>query len=211
MSTISIPPLLLLSLCLSACVSQDFKTYDRYLASKNIPAPTVEQFPHCHAYGCASHYLVELNKSQWKQIDKIFARPSKNAAQERERIIKAVGLFERMVGGMTGTDADVKGTFRKTGENQLDCVDESTNTTIYLDLLKQRGHLTFHDIEQPQIRLPFVGGGAWIHQTAVMRERESGIDYAVDSWFYDNGIEPVIVPLEDWRKGWKPEGWSELG
>ncbi len=195
-----------LTFILSACVSQDFKTYERYIASKNIPAPTLDQFPHCHGYGCPSHYLVELHAKEWKQIDRLFRPASKNPQQERARIAKAIGAFETIVGKMTGTEVDYRGTFLKMGRGQLDCVDESTNTTIYLDLLRQRGHLKFHEIQQPQIRTPFTGGGGrWVHQSAVIHERESGVDYAVDSWFEHNGKPAHIVKLSDWRSGWRPE------
>lgn len=197
--------LLVSLLSLSGCVSQDFKTYERYLQSKRLPAPTVEQFPHCYGYGCPSHALVELNSNNWKEIDAVFKPPIKNAEQERKRIEIAIGKFESIVGPLTGTDKDVGDTFKKMGEGQLDCVDESTNSTIYLDLLKQRGLLKFHHIEQPQIRLPIVGGGFWVHQTAVITDDETGEEYAVDSWFDDNGKPAYVVPLDDWTHGWKPE------
>lgn len=190
---------------LSGCVSQDFKTYERYLASKRIPPATVEQFPHCYGYGCPSHFLVQLNKKDYARIQKIFKPASKNAEQERRRLETAIGEFEKIVGPLTGTDRDVGDTFKKTGEGQLDCVDESTNTTIYLDLLRQKGLLKFHDIEQPQIRLPFVGGGFWVHQTAVIRDKETGERYAIDSWFDDNGYPAYVVPFNAWKHGWKPE------
>ena len=196
------------ALSLSACVSQDFKTYERYLQSKRVPAPTIERFPHCHSYGCPKHDLIELNSRNWNDIEKVFKPKPKNAEQERKRIEIAIGKFESIVGPLAGTDVDVGDTFKKTGEGQLDCVDESTNTTIYLDLLKQKGLLKFHDIEQPQIRLPFVGGGFWVHQTAVIRDNETGEKYAVDSWFDDNGHPAYVVPFDDWKHGWKPEGWK---
>lgn len=195
-------------LALTACVSQDFKTYERYLQSKKLPAPQLETFPHCYGYGCPSHFLVELNDADWKRIGKIFKSKSRDAAQERARLEKAVGEFERIVGPLTGTDRDVGDTFKKTGEGQLDCVDESTNTTIYLDLLRQKGWLVFHELEQPQIRLPIVGGGFWVHQTAVIRDTETGERFAVDSWFDDNGEPAYVVPLDAWKHGWKPESWK---
>jgi hypothetical protein len=46
--------------------------------------------------------------------------------------------------------------------------------------------------------------GGWPHTTAVMRERESGEAFAVDSWFLDNGEPPYIVSLAEWREGWRP-------
>lgn len=201
--------LFLVPLCLSACVSQDFKTYDRYLASKHLPPVTVEEFPHCQNYGCPIYKLVSLNPKSWEEIGKIFTPASQSAEEERSRLGQAVGLFERKVGPLTGTDVDVGDTFKKTGDGQLDCVDESTNTTIYLDLLRQKGWLKFHAIEQPHIRLPITGGGYWIHQTAVIRDLRTNELYAVDSWFDDNGSPAYVVPFESWRTGWKPESWKK--
>jgi hypothetical protein len=196
---------LLSVLILGGCMSQDYKSYENYIHYKRLPAPTVQQFPHCYGYGCPSHYLVELNDRNWKDIEKIFKPRPKTAEQERRRIEIAIGRFETIVGKLTGTDKDVGDTFKQTGDGQLDCVDESTNTSIYLDLLRQKGLLRFHAIEQPQIRLPFSGGGYWIHQTAVIRDLKTGQQYAVDSWFDDNGHPAYVVPFNEWKYGWKPE------
>ena len=38
-----------------------------------------------------------------------------------------------------------------------------------------------------------------------MEEIETGQKYAVDSWFEDNGHPAHIVPLIEWKKGWKPQ------
>ena len=51
--------------------------------------------------------------------------------------------------------------------------------------------------------------GAWPHQSAVVLEIASGKAYAVDSWFEDNGRAAHVVPLEQWRAGWKPPGFSD--
>ena len=43
------------------------------------------------------------------------------------------------------------------------------------------------------------------HRTAVLVELDSGTEYAIDSWFYDNGRRPEVVLLARWLDGWKPE------
>jgi hypothetical protein len=40
--------------------------------------------------------------------------------------------------------------------------------------------------------------------TPVMTEIASGDRWAVDSSFFDNGHEPVILPLKEWLSGWEP-------
>jgi hypothetical protein len=76
-------------------------------------------------------------------------------------------------------------------------------------LLKQKGLLTFHDIEQPQVRWPIISGRGWMHQTAVITNIKTGRQYAVDSWFEDNGANSWIVDLEAWRNGWHPDDYKE--
>jgi len=84
----------------------------------------------------------------------------------------------------------------------MDCVDESTNTMVYLTMLQNSNLLHWHTVEHRVSRgimsfqLP--------HFTAVIRDGESGIKYAVDSWFLDNGQPPFIVPIDEWQAGWKP-------
>lgn len=189
----------------SGCAHELQTSLDNYMKTKHLPPPTLESFPHCEGYGCPTFKNVKLNSHDWKKIETAFGKPAKNAREEREKIATTIGAFERIVGPLTGTDVDREGTFIKMGPGQLDCVDESTNTTIYLMLLKEKGLLKFHDIQQPQVRWPILSGRGWMHQTAVVTEKEGRAAYAVDSWFEDNGAPAWIVPLGKWRDGWHPD------
>jgi len=195
----------LFALALTGCANELYPSLYYYMKEKKLPPVTEENFPHCEGYGCPIYKNVMLNKRDWKIIEKAYGKKARNAAEEREKAAQAIGAFERVVGPITGTDVDVAGTFGKTGKGQLDCVDESTNTTIYLMLLKQKGLLNFHEIEQPQVRWPIISGRGWMHQTAAVTEKKTGSQYAIDSWFDDNGAAARVIPLEDWRNGWHPE------
>lgn len=165
--------------------------------------PAVEAFPHCRSYGCAKIDTVSLSQDDIDQISSLFTNLS-DAKSERGAVKQAVALFERKVGARTGTAADIGGTYVRLGHLQHDCVDESTNTTTYLVLLDDLGLLRFHDVNALTSRAPILSGRLGPHRTAVMTDRETGIKYAVDSWFHDNGYPPEIVPLETWRRGWHP-------
>jgi hypothetical protein len=192
------------ALFLSSCAGAG--NYHAYLEGKRLPPATLESFPHCHGYGCVVVDNVTLSKTDWKAIEKTFTPKPKSAEEERARIARAIGVFETRVGAITGTGEDERGTFRKTGRNQHDCVDESTNTTIYLALLQQKGLLRFHDVGAPTSRVPVIHYmGRWPHQTAVISEKTGGASFAVDSWFHDNGEDAEIAPLDVWKSGWKPE------
>ncbi len=196
--------LILLSLLLCGCTStpQDYKNV---LTQWKIENYTSEGFDHCKGYGCRLMDHVIFDAHAWTQIDQIFIPPSENAREEQQRIGYSIGLFERIVGPITGTETDVHGTFYALGDDQLDCVDESINTTIYLALLKERGHLMFHDLNAPTARPPFLSGNPWWHQAAVIRETETQTGYVVDSWFEDNGAPAHIVPLKEWMHRWFPK------
>ncbi len=198
----------LLTVCLlglTACASNGPTSYQQYFASKKVPEPTLERFPHCHGYGCQIIDSVKLSDSDWEDIEKFFLIKPKDAEQERKILENVIGFFEQKVGGLTGTAEDERGTFINVGRYQIDCVDESVNTSVYVLLLKEKGLVKFHDVEPPMIRLPIVGGGGWVHQTAVIRDIRTGDKFALDSWFHDNGQMAHAVPLGDWQTGWRPD------
>lgn len=196
--------MLLLPLLLGACADSLYPDTQSYMQAKHLSEPTMKSFPHCQNYGCALVKNVKLSQRDWTKIEKAFGPKARNAEQEREKIAKTIGAFETIVGPITGTEGDREGTFLQTGDGQLDCVDESTNTMVYMTLLKQAGLIRFHSIEQPQVRYPILSGRGWMHQTAVVTETKTGAQYAIDSWFEDNGVPAYVVPLEEWRNGWHP-------
>lgn len=191
-------------LLLSACGDHN-KPLSVYLNDRGMSQPTAQSFQTCRAYGCQEVDTITLNKEQWRAIDVIFIPTAKSPRAERKKIANAIAMFEKIIGKKNGTSEDVWGTFQKTGKNQQDCVDESINTSIYLSVLKQRGHIKFHDIESPTSRTPLASAVSWPHQTAVITQRNSKQSFAVDSWFHDNATPPEIIELQTWKKGWKPQ------
>ncbi len=198
-------PLILMTVILSACAAQK-GGHKAYLERRGIaPETSIEEFAHCRGYGCKHIDQVSLSKSQWREIDRIFRYTSKTPKAERAKIAKAIGVFETTVGDITGTHVDQYGTFIKLGTYQQDCVDESTNTTIYLDMLESKGFLKHHGVSSPAVRLPIINSGRWPHQAATIIENETSARFVVDSWFHNNGAPAEIVPLKTWKSGWKPE------
>jgi hypothetical protein len=166
-------------------------------------APASTGFEICYGGGCAGVANAVLDEADWLPIRQLFQPSSADAAQERARISQAIGLMEQAVGRQTGTNEDRAGTFVDVRyKHQLDCNDEAANTKTYLKLLQQAGYLIFHDIIDTKTRGFFLNG--WPHTTAAIQEKQGSQRYAVDAWFYDNGQPAVIVPLEQWKSGWKP-------
>lgn len=195
-----------LGACAAAPAPGEPHPYEDYLNHKELQLPNPDRFQHCSAYGCAIKQQVSLTKTEWTRIAAPF-KGVRSAAAERKAISKAIGEMEKIVGAKTATQTDVAGTFDKTGRGQLDCVDESTNTTITLAMMEDKKLLKFHRVSAPLARTlaTTLGNGIlWPHQTAVIYQNDTGISYAVDSWFRDNGSPADIVVTSDWVYGWSP-------
>jgi len=164
--------------------------------------PTPDNYSVCHGHTCSEFSFIHLSNMQWQAIESLFLPAANNAQQEREQIKLAIALLERLTGEQSDTHKDQAKNFTDNGLNgQLDCIDEATNSTVYLRMLFDAGLLHFHQQASRTSR-----GGLWApHNTATIIETESDLRYAVDSWFDDNGKVPAIVPLSQWKKGWKPE------
>jgi len=177
---------------------------DTFVRDDIITEPDPSNFSVCHEHGCATVDQIALGDYEWRSIRRIFARTSTSPAQERDRIAHAIANFETVVGKRTGTWNDKGGDLKGLGQDgQMDCIDESTNTTTYLRIMQSAGLLRWHVVEDRATRGWFLFG--WPHTTAVIRDTRSDQLYAVDSWFEDNGKPPHIVPLKQWKDGWEPD------
>jgi hypothetical protein len=169
-----------------------------------LPPPRPSQFYVCHEHGCAEKTRVSLSEREWTQVRTLMAPQAVSAAEERARIARATALLETFVGPQAGTARDVGGTFQGLGHGagQLDCEDEAANTTQFLVMMADDGLLKFHRPIGRQWRGNFLNG--WPHTTAVVAEIGSGREWAVDTWFEDNGRPAHVVEAERWRAGWWP-------
>lgn len=208
---------LIVPLLLAACQSPGGK-YEQMVAERGVTDASRDSFIVCHGHGCRLRSQVGLTAQDWAPLASLFAEPAASAAIERSRIATAIGLIETAVGHQTGTSGDVGGTLNAFGvagggttgfDNQFDCFDETTNTSVYLTLLMQAGYMKWHRIEGWAGRGSLIGSDGWPHQTAVIVELQSGRAYAVDSWFEDNGQAAYMVPLETWYAGWIPPGFDD--
>lgn len=177
---------------------------DGYLTEKKVDPPgTAGSFMVCHGYDCTYKTTVKVWPEEWEQVRAVLTPAAADAAEERQRIVEAVALMERFVGERIGTSADEGGFKMRIGGDptQLDCIDETINTTVYFMMMKRDGLFRYHDVGRPAHRGFFLDG-RWYHQTAVLREKKTGTDYAVDTWYADNGIPATPLLLSDWHAGY---------
>ena len=167
--------------------------------------PSMDGFSICMGGGCAEIRHVSLTEQEWLVISSIFAQTAgtPDAGQERDMISRAIAALEKIVGDKTGTATDLAGTFGNSDHpGQLDCNDEAINSTTYMRLMRQKGLIKLHEVEDMRTRNFFFTG--WPHSTAVIHDIATKERYAVDSWFYDNGHPATIVPFSQWKSGYTP-------
>lgn len=166
-------------------------------------SPSLGSFEICQGGGCTRSDVLSLTPAEWDNVIRLFTPSPLTAEAEREAIAQAIGLLEDIVGTKIGTAADQAGTFGNSDyQHQQDCNDEAINSTTYMRLMQQAGLIRFHQILDTRTRKFFFTG--WPHSTAVIQDTGSQAEYAVDSWFYDNGFPATIVPLAQWKDGYIP-------
>jgi len=175
---------------------------DTFVSDEIITNPTPKKFNICHGGTCENISYVSLDEQQWQQIRDIF-KHKVSPQKERQKIKIAIAKLERMVGRLTDTYNDKAENISDEELNHyMDCIDESTNTTLYLMMMQNDALLRWHTYQDRGNRGYFFNG--WPHTTAVIKETGTDKFYAVDSWFRDNGKQPYIIPFTDWRNGWRP-------
>ena len=183
------------------CTSQS----DTFVSDQVNTTPTPQAFSICFDHSCKSVAQLSLSSDQWQDIRKQFQPSANKAERERKQIQAAIAKLEQLIGSMTGTSNDKGANLAGMSApgSQMDCIDESTNSTTYLTMMQQDGLLKWHQIKDRKTRGFFIFG--WPHTTAIIEEVNQSKAWAVDSWFHDNGIAPEIVPLAQWKSGWEPE------
>jgi hypothetical protein len=178
-------------------------TADVFNREDVILAPVPDHFSVCFNGSCKELSVVGLSAEQWRQVRETFTPPAPDPEAERKQIAAAIALMERFVGKLTDTAHDLgRNDVGNPGDNWMDCIDESTNTTSYLKIFAAQGLLKWHTVQDRQTRGWFLFG--YPHTSAVIRDTQSGQEYAVDSWFYPNGVAPAILPVGVWHDGWNP-------
>lgn len=136
-----------------------------------------------------------VSEAQWTEIASYFENVS-DGQTERAAIARTVARLERIAGEQTPIHRDGRKNYGA-GPGETDCLDESTNTTTFLRLLRERDMLKHNRVMEKALRSPLQLD---IHWTAVVQDLQTKEKWVIDSWYNANGIEPIVQPLDDWLK-----------
>lgn len=160
---------------------------------------TRTNIPVCYDFGCNTRVHVSLSIPEWKEVTGWFRPAAATPADEREQIRKAIGWMEVLIGRHTPTSIDLEfdkvHNIDKRESGQLDCIDESVNTSVYLHLFASSGLLKHHVVIEEAYRKALLDQ----HWAGQVKEIESGTRYIFDSWFQPNGYLPVVQKSTDWE------------
>jgi len=162
----------------------------------------------CYNWSCATRESVLFTAEDMAAVREQLAQCTGDTQHERlQRLRIGVWMMEELAEryqpllandtAMNDDDREYPG--------RTDCIDNSTNTTTYLQILRDLGEIPEWSITTPEVRnlLRF----DLVHWTAVVADERDGGLWSVDSWFRPNGHLPFVMPLADWvdeKQGWAP-------
>ena len=169
------------------------------------PGATPQNFKLCHGYACTLRTNVHLSDKDWRSVLRLFKPAAKSSEAERVQITKAIARMETFAVKSSGIPPD-RGHASRVRDDlyQMDCIDETVNTDLYLRFLEEAGVLKFHTRALPLHRGYFIDG-TWPHNAAAVQEIASGKIYAIDSFYHDNGTKVDAVVKRVWLQGWRPD------
>jgi hypothetical protein len=153
----------------------------------------------CYGFVCRRRMELVFSGADRAAVTAMLAAGKGSAAAERAAVQKAVIWFDRRIGPVIGTDKRIaRADFRYGVDNQnFDCTDTTRNTTGFLLIMQDWGLFKYHSVGDPRYR-----GNALVlqtpHNTAILIERATGVQWVVDMWTRAYGQAPEVMPVDQW-------------
>jgi hypothetical protein len=170
-------------------------------SSVSIYPPSAKSMTVCYGFVCRRREILDFTSGDRSALMQLVSAGKLSAAAERAAVQKAVVWFDRRMGPVIGTNKRVaKADFRYFDDkHNYDCWDTTRNTTSLLLVLQEWGLLKYHTVGDPHYR-----GNALVlqtpHNTAVLVERATRIEWVVDMWPRGYLELPDVMPVEKWVK-----------
>jgi hypothetical protein len=167
----------------------------------SIFPPSAQRMTVCYGFVCRRREILDFTPGDRAALTKILAAGKASAAAERAAVQKAVIWFDRRMGPVIGTEkrvakADIRAFDDK---HNFDCWDTTRNTTSLLLVLQEWNLFRYHVVGDPHYR-----GNPLVfqlpHNTAVLVERATNVEWVVDMWPRGYSEPPDVMPLAQWVK-----------
>ena len=163
----------------------------------SIFPPSAKSMTVCYGFVCRRREILDFTPADRNALSRILAAGRASAAAERAAVQKAVVWFDHRMGPVIGTNKRVaKADFRYFDDkHNFDCWDTTRNTASLPLVLQQWGLLKYHVVGDPHYR-----GNALVlqtpHNTAVLVERATRIEWVVDMWPRGHLQPPDVMTVE---------------
>jgi hypothetical protein len=165
----------------------------------SIYPPSAKSMTVCYGFVCRRREILDFTQGDRAALTQILNAGHASAAAERAAVQKAVIWFDRRMGPIIGTNKRVaKADFRYFDDkHNFDCWDTTRNTTSLLLVLQEWKLLKFHVVGDPHYR-----GNTLVlqtpHNTAVLVERATKIEWVVDLWPRGYLQPPDVMTVQKW-------------
>ncbi len=162
----------------------------------------------CYNWSCWYRETMTFTASDMELVKRRMATCQGTSLHDRLQHVR-IGIWQmeslaQKYQPLLGNDRSIND-FDKEAEGRMDCVDNSSNTTTYLHILRDIGELPGWTVSPPEVRKRL--DVTAVHWTAVIIDTDSGVPWSIDSWFRPNSHLPMVMPLQSWlaeKKGWEP-------
>ncbi|RTL54116.1 MAG: hypothetical protein EKK40_03480 [Bradyrhizobiaceae bacterium] len=168
--------------------------------SVSIPPPTDSRMPVCYGFGCRRRTFLDFTDGDRKALTQILASGKASAVAERAAIQKAVIWFDKRMGPIIGTDKRIANADIRAGADatNFDCWDTTRNAASLLLVLQDWKLFKYHTVGNPRYRGNFLVGQL-PHNTAVIVDKTSGVEWVVDMWPKAYAQPPDVMTAEQWQ------------
>jgi len=152
----------------------------------------------CSGFGCAIKDEMAFSAADRERFA-VALNGAADADAERAALRKTIGLMEAATRSNLRQRADNPFSYQidRGKRGQMDCEDESLNTTRYLTYLQGEGLLKFHKVNRNYANRGILIDGRYPHKSARMQAVD-GSQWAVDPWKTPTGGLAEIMPLSQW-------------
>ncbi len=168
--------------------------------SVSILPPNSSRMPVCYGFGCRRRTYLDFTDADRRALTQILAAGKASPAAERAAIQKAVIWFDKRMGPIIGTDKRVANADIRAGADAMnyDCWDTTRNAASLLLVLQDWNLLKHHTVGNPRYRGNFFVGQL-PHNTAVIVDKTSGVEWVVDMWPKSYAQAPGVMTADQWQ------------
>ena len=165
----------------------------------SIYPPSATSMTVCYGFVCRRREILTFTPGDRAALTQLLNAGHASAAAERAAAQKAVVWLDRRMGPIIGTNKRVaKADFRYFDDkHNYDCWDTTRNTTSLLLVLQEWKLFKFHTVGDPRYR-----GNTLVlqtpHNTAVLVERATKIEWVVDLWPRGYLQPPDVMTVQKW-------------